>query len=265
MRQYGCLSAIPLSFFSRNLYRDVVRNWGFGVILYLLLLLTICWIFLSIAIQSVVTTSYVVFANKFIPQVPELTIKEGQLTTPENKPYLIKDPDEKDHDKAVFAIIDTSGKYTSLENQNATVLITKNAFYYRDDHEIKMQEFSKEFDLHVVPEKVQAAGHWLARWSWVLFFPLFLMLSFIYRIIEAAVYGLIGLIFSSIAEVTLTYGDTFKIAIFAMTPAIVLGTIFDWFSISFPYEWLFFLLVTLVYLVFGVTSLRSEAGKDSSK
>src|SRR5690242_11135557 len=44
MKQFSRLSAISASFYSPDVYRDVVSRWkGYGV-LYLLLLLAICWL-----------------------------------------------------------------------------------------------------------------------------------------------------------------------------------------------------------------------------
>lgn len=256
MRQYGCLKAIGLSFYSRDLYRDVVNNWSGGVVLYLLLLLTICWAALSFGIQKSITEGYVLMSSKFVPQLPVMTIKHGEVSTPEKRPYLIKDPDAKDKSKAVIAIIDTSGKFTTLENSEAGMLITKDTIFYRENNIIKSQTISSDLDLQLKPVELQQSGKMFVRWAWVLFFPVIIFFSFIYRIIEAAIYALFGKIFAALSEISLTYGELFKISIFALTPAIILGTIFNWFSVSFQHEWIIFLVLTLGYIIFGMNSIK---------
>jgi hypothetical protein len=256
MRQYGCLKAIVLSFYSRNLYRDVVENWSGGVVLYLLLLLTLCWSVLAFGMQKSITEGYVVISSKFVPQLPVMVLKNGELSTPEQRPYLIKDPDAKDKNKEVFAIIDTSGKYTSLDNSDAGILVTKNAIFYKENKVVKSQSFASDIDLEIKPIELQKSGKIFVRWSWVLFFPVIIFFGFFYRVIEAAIYALFGKIFAALAEIPLTYGELFKISIFALTPSIIMGTLLAWFSITFNHEWVLFLLLTLGYIVFGMGAMK---------
>jgi hypothetical protein len=44
MKRFGPLRAILMSFYSSDLYRGVVRNWRGAGVLYLTLLLALCWL-----------------------------------------------------------------------------------------------------------------------------------------------------------------------------------------------------------------------------
>ncbi len=255
MRKYGCFQAIIKSFYSRDLYRDVVANWNVGVILYILLVLSICWVLLAVQIQRVVNVHYEEFSTKFYPQIPEMTIKNGELTTPEKRPYLIKDP-KKD---AVVAIIDTSGKYQTLDKSSAEILVTKHAIFYQNKSKLgRSHEFDSDLNLEIKPVQLESKLKIIFNWMWILVFPVFILVSFTYRIVQSALYAIIGEIFAHILKIPLTYGEIFKISIFAITPAIIIGTLLDWFSISFPHMWLFYFILSMGYLWFGIAANKKQ-------
>lgn len=248
MRKYGCLQGIFMSFYSPAFYRDVVQNWTVGVLLYLVLVLACCWALLTVNIQKGINIGYTVLAEQFFPQVPEISIKSGELSTPENRPYEIVD-----HDKRLVAIIDTSGKYQNLEQTNAVILVTKHAFFYKDKSDAKKsREFSRTLNLDVKPVVIQQMVGKFINWAWVVLFPLLLLFSFIYRLIQAALYAILGELFTLIAGVSLTYGEVFKISIFAITPAIILGTVLDWYSLSCHHMWLLYFALSMGYIIFGI-------------
>lgn len=250
MKKYNYLQAIAMSFYSRDLYRDVVKNWGGGVVLYLFILLFICWAVMMVKIQPAIDLSVKEVANQLGPQIPELDIQKGEISTPLNKPYMIKD--ESDH---ISGIIDTSGKYNTLSEAplGTRILITKTMVFYMDDaNTLKMQSIPKSLTVHVKPELVKNKIIQFVGWSWVIFFPVLLLLSFIYRLIQGLFYALIGKIFAALADVSLTYGEILKLSFIVMTPAIVLGTVLDWMRVSFHFEWLVYFILTMVYLIFAL-------------
>src|SRR5438445_8530600 len=122
MKQYGWFRAMIMSFYSRNLYRDVAENWGLGTFVYLFLLLSICWAVLMFHIQPGITLATAQAINEIVPQLPApMIVKDGKLVTPENKPYIILSKETKE----VIAVIDTSGKYTDLATLKTPLLITE--------------------------------------------------------------------------------------------------------------------------------------------
>jgi hypothetical protein len=254
MRKYGCLQAIIKSFYSADLYRDAAQNWGGGVLLYLLLVLTICWALLSITIQKAVNIQYSTFSGQYFPQLPNMALKEGELKTPENKPYFIVDSHNN-----VVAIIDTSGQYKNLDKNPAEVLITKNAVIYKDkSSENKSHQFSSDLTLDIKPAAIKSHLEVAVNWLWVILFPILLLFSFLYRLIQAALYAVIGELFAMLSNVSLTYGQVFRITIFAITPAIFVGTVLDWFSITFSHLWLTCFAISMGYLVFGIRSNKQK-------
>lgn len=260
MKKYNYFQTIYMSFYSHDLYRDVAKNWGVGVVLYLLLLLLICWGSMMFKYQPMINKSFNAFVNVITPQVPEMSIKEGIVTTPEDRPYIIKDP-EKDE---TIAIIDTSGQYSSMKDvpEKTVLLMTKDTIYYVDNRNtLRVNKLSNTLNLDIVPDKIKSVAVKLVNWLWLIILPVLLITSLVYRIVQALFYGLIGKIFSVIAKVPLTYAQNLKLAMIAVTPAIILATVLDWFNVSFRFEWLVCFLITMAYLVCAINSNRSSSDR----
>ena len=123
-RKYSILHIPALSFFSKDLYRDVGLNWRGTCFGYLLLLLAACWIPIMIIIHSDTREWIRNEASKVVSQFPVIIIKDGIASVNEPQPYYIMTPDGNE----VFIIIDTTGTVTSLADSNAYALITKTEF-----------------------------------------------------------------------------------------------------------------------------------------
>lgn len=250
-KQYNCLQAIPLSFFSKKLYRDVANNWGSGVILYLLLVLLLCWAAMMLSVQPAVTRASMQFADHIIPQFPRIVITKGIVTTPENRPYIIND---KASNKVV-AIVDTSGKYTTIENNNSPFLLTKSEFIYVDrSGGMRIRKLSNDLNMILNPAKIKNIVADFAGFIWVILLPFLLIFSFIYRVIEAVIYAVFGKIFALMLGVPLCYEEIIKLAIVALTPVLIVSTIVDMVGARFNHELLLYFLLAIVYLFFAVSA-----------
>lgn len=252
MKQYGNLRAIFMSFYSRDLYRDVANNWGAGVIFYLLLLLVICWIALMFKIQPSINLFTTQLANNLTPQLPAImVIKEGVLSTPEKRPYLIKNTDGSD--KAA-AIVDTSGRYKNLQDAKVDVLVTQEGVYYNDSHNIQqMKKFPETLTVNIYPVKVGVVITKIFSYSWILLFPLLVILSFFYRIVQSILYAIIGKIYAAISGTALSYYRILKLTMVAITPAIVIGTVLEFMDRWGEYNLVLF-IISLIYVIFAVSS-----------
>ena len=255
MRRYGFFQAFYKSFYSCDLYRDVENNWGAEVVWYLALLLTFCWIVTVVNIQGAFTRSYEQLAAMIVPQLPVIHIKEGRTITPENRPYIIRNPQTRE----ILIVIDTSGKYQSLNQIHTMMLLTKNKITYQvNAKEVKLRQLPNDLTLQIVPAEAKHVIGSIIKWSWVVFFPLLLFLSFLYRVIQAFIYALLGKFFALLADIPLNYMSIVKLSMVALTPAIVVGTLFGWFNITFPYQWLFYFILSMSYLVFAIRIHRKK-------
>lgn len=268
MSQYNVLQAIVMSFYSKKLYRDVAINWGGKAFLYLLMLVALSWILLTIQFQLALNLIYQKDSEKIIPQIPVVTIKDGKLSTPENKPYVISNPETNEK----IAVIDTSGTYTTLDQANTSILITQTEMITRSKpNETKTTQIPS--NINMVLDPVVANGYikkYLA-FVWILFFIIVTIGAYIYRIIQALLYAILGKLFGVLCHIPLAYGKVLQITMVAVTPAIVLATIFDFFGVAFKHQELFYFLISLAYIFYGVYANKTLPGPatnsdgDSSK
>ena len=121
MKQFSCWQAIYKAFYSRDLYRDVVKNWDVDVVLYLLYILAVCWIIALINTQNNFIHQFNREINGIVAQIPEIIVKDGVAKTKINHPYTVKNPVSNE----VIMVIDTSGRYQHLKQINTPLLITK--------------------------------------------------------------------------------------------------------------------------------------------
>jgi hypothetical protein len=86
----------------------------------------------------------------------------------------------------------------------------------------------------------------------IILYPIALLSSYVYRIIQALIFAALGLLFASFCKVSLSYAALLRLAIVAMTPCMIIKTAFGLAGVHFPYAGLLYLLVTLAYLCFAV-------------
>lgn len=255
MSQYNVLQAIIMSFYSKKLYRDVAMNWGGKAFLYLLLLVALSWILFTIQVQFTLNKIYEKDSEKLIPQIPVMTIKDGKLSTPENRPYVITDPENHEN----LVVIDTSGTYTTLEQAHSNFLITQTEMITRSKPtETKTNQIPPTLNMVIDPSVVNEFVKKFLGFAWIILFVVFTISAYIYRIIQALLYAIIGKLFAVVVQIPLSYDKILQVAMVAVTPAIVLSTIFDFFNISFAYQELFYFILSVLYLFYGVSANKNR-------
>jgi hypothetical protein len=249
MQQYNYLQALYLSFYSKSFYRDVARNWQGGTFLYLLMLLAISWaLIIGVSIQPTLNHELKKGLERYAPQFPLIKIDKGIVSTPENKPYYIKDPDTQE----TIGVIDTSGS-VSWSNSIHLFLLTKTQLYWsKNKDELRIHQIPKDLQVDIQPLAIKNQLETWGSWLWLLFFPVFLIVSYVFRIIQTLLYAIVGKVLVSCIGIPLSYGKIVLLGLVSITPAIVICTILDCFAVSFPGEWLIYLSLGLGYLFFAI-------------
>ena len=264
MKKFSIIHIPVLSFFSKELYRDVGLYWKGVNFSYLLLLLVICWIPTMIKIHVGVTDFVNNEAPTVIEQLPEITITNGEVSISEPQPYYIKDPENGD----VLAIIDTTGTIESLEDSNAICLLTKTKIMWqKSEAETQIVDLSKVEHFVLNSERVMGWLHTANKFFVIIICLVALLGSYLFRIVQALIYAAVGLLFASWCKVTLSYATLLRLAVVAMTPCLLAKTIFGIADIHLPYATLISLVITLAYLFFAVKAnseiiLIQEEAKD---
>lgn len=248
-RQYSMVQAPVLSFFSKGFYQDVVWRWRGSNLLYLFLLLAVSGLLVAGKWHWRLSRFVAKTSPEVVKRIPPVHIRQGKLSIEAEEPYVVTLPES---DKPLV-IVDTTGQYTSLEDVEAQMLATESKLYVRNSpHEIRTYDLSQiqQFDLD--GERVAGWLETARRWFFVVAFPLLLIGSYLYHILRALVFGLIGLGFASGTRTRLSYDQTLRLAVIAATPPIVLSTVKTLAGVPVPMWWFIGLGLSVLYVYLGV-------------
>lgn len=256
MKRYLLFQALYLSFFSKDFYQDVRKNWKGTVFLYLLVLLALTWIPVMVSMHAGLSAFVDNEAPKYINQIPKITIIKGEVSLDRPAPYTIIVPDTK----APLVVIDPSGKITSLDQTPAFVLLTKTKFMTRQQNraETRIYDLSQIQSFTIEQEQVNGWVQAFRKWFAFVAYPFALAFSYTYRIVQILLYAAIGMLFVSTLKTSLDYMDVVRLTAVAITPAVILNTAHSLLNFHVPYFWLFCFLIAMGYLFFAV---KANAGK----
>jgi hypothetical protein len=255
MKKYSLLHPPILSFFSKDLYRDVGQNWKGIAALYLVLLLAFCWIFETWAVNEKVSQFITNKVPLFIEQIPQITIQDGNVSINEPEPYFLYDPETSE----VIAIIDTTGQYNSLDNTKAYLLLTNNKLIGRESEtETRIYDLSQIDEFFLDQDSINNFFDIFKTYFPFVFYVFAVIFSFVFRLVLVLIYGAIGFLFCKIANVKLTYQTLIRLAVIASTPVIILDTVLEVSNINIPFFWLISFAIAMCYLYFGVRSNKAQ-------
>ncbi len=262
MKEYSVFQAPLLSFYSKELYRDVGKNWtgpGFG---YLILVLAVCWLFSMGKIGAGLNKFFNEEAPKLIEQLPEIKAIKGEITIEEAQPYFITDTETG----KTVAIIDTTGSITSLEGTEAKVLLMKSELLYKKD-----ETQTQSYDLSTLEEFTltqEIVFSWM-KLAKALLLPIIyvsaLLFSYLLRILQALIYALLGMVFTSVLKTKLPYETLIRLAIIAVTPMLIIKTVIGMVGLEIPWDGLWYFLGAMGYLFFGVKAVTETNKKKTLK
>lgn len=250
MSHFSVFTAPYYSFFSRALFVDVGRRWGAKTFGYLVLVLALMWIPFMLGVRS----QWSDFLNDEVPaltqQIPPITIDNGLVIADVEQPHFIRIPENE-----VFAIIDTTGHFTSLEGTSAKLLLTDTRFFgKKSDTETRILDLSAVQNFYLDGPLVEKWMRLLGTWGVVLLYPVLVIGSFLFRIVQALFYSLFGLVIAKRLHCRLSYGSILRIAVVAITPAVVLKTLLEMAGLSSRFLWLIYFCIAIGYLAFGIAS-----------
>lgn len=181
--------------------------------------------------------------------LPTINFKEGVASTRTATPYYIKTADSGEN----LIIIDTNNKIRNFHQRKATILIQKKSVSVKNSlGKIEQYFYPKKMTTNIGPKQIQSFLYKSNKWMPPVIFAITLIagliISYIYRVIQALIYALIGKLFCLILKRNLFYGDLINLAIISVTPAIIISTILLIFNLSYPFEFLSYFLLTMVYL-----------------
>ena len=250
-RRYGLLHPYGLAFFSRAFYADVARHWRGLAFVHLLLVLLFSAAAYTLYFRSLIDTFVTQKAPAIIAQVPDIRITDGTVHVTVAEHYEIREPDSGQ----LFAVIDTTGKVTSIRQTDALLLLTTSRLAVRlSPEDFRSIDLRPIVSLHIDQTTV---SQWLLdiqKWSPFILFPMALGFSFLFRCLQALLYGGLGMALAASLKAPLAYGAAVSVAIMAMTPVLLLDALLMLMDIYLPLWGFFGFLITVGYLIFGIRS-----------
>jgi hypothetical protein len=241
-----------LAFFSPAFYADVAAHWRGLAFVHLLLVLLISAAVYMTHFHTLVSVFMAEKAPPIIAQIPEILIQNGTVRVDVVEPYTIYQPDSG----KIFAVIDTTGKISSLKQTDAVLLLTGSRLAARlSASDIRVLDLSSIESLRI---NQAAVSQWLQdaqKWFPFILFPLTLGFSFIFRSVQALLYGAIGMGLASMHRFPLPFGAAVSIAIMAMTPVLLIDALLVLFDIYLPLWGIGGFILAMGFLLHGVRSV----------
>ncbi len=233
--------------------RFAEEPWG-KVLSYLMLMVFILGLPVLLTIVFDVNRSLDDLTDKFNRHVPDFVIEDGELTVFGEVPLVIETINERD--KIAF-IIDTSEKadIKALDEYDAGIFISKNEAVVRQNA-LKDQTYSfstlkgesiDKADLEVFFSYVKYTGIFVVLIG--------LLYFFISKLCTAAILGLLCLFLSMMQNAGLRYGQTFKIAVYALTLPTLFQALHQILAPQFYYGWSIYYSMAFLYLWFAVRAI----------
>ncbi|WP_081741373.1 DUF1189 domain-containing protein [Tolumonas lignilytica] len=252
MRNFPWWRALWLSFFSRTLYQSVARQWQGVGSLYLFIVSALVMMPLAIQIHE----GYVSFVKQELPayldELPEITIENGQASTPEDRPYVINEKGTTDP----FIVVDTSGQYNTLDQTSAAVLITADRIFVRkDDVSSQSYPFADFVDMKIDRSLVEAFLKVLGRFILPFTYFILVAMAWFWRFSQAMTYAFLASWLAKRQGLALRYHSFVRISAVALTPAIIIDTFIGLFGLPLPFAGVLFLILEIMYIRFAVQSI----------
>jgi len=248
-RRYTIIHPLFMSFYSKDFYRDVAQNWKNYAFLYLLFLLALCSVVKTVKIHYDLSDFLTIHAPAFISQFPAVTFSNGKASIDQDEPYFIKDLKSGED----IIIIDTTGQINSLNDTSAVMLLTETKLIIKkSDRQTQVFALSEIEDFRLDQDVVYGWLRIVQKWLAVVFFPFFVLGSFVYRLVQVLIYGIIGMVFASILKTDIEFQSLISITIMAITPVVILDTFMGPPDIS-AVLWRFVcFLISMGFLFFGI-------------
>lgn len=261
MKRFRRLSAIWASFYSAALYRDVATRWkGIGL-LYLMLLLALCW--LPSAVRWFVGLREFSAAGVpvIVKQLPTVTIANGVMSASPPGRHLIRIPGATNEPGELILIVDDTIDGIPADAPGEVGVLTRREFgtIRPKRNERRVWTLTPAADMVVTPDDVSAFLRSLQFWVPAIGYAGAIAGSLVFRMVQAMLYAAGVLVYSRRRGADFTHATAIRLAAVAVTPVIVLRTLLwlvGWEPVWYL-RWPTAVLITVLYLGCAVRAVAS--------
>ena len=252
MRRYSIFQAIPLSFFSRDLYRDVARGWRGAGIMYTVVTLALLTLVLLVQMQMSLNHWVRGPAQEYADQVPGIVIRHRVVEVDRPMPYAIKDGAGKE-----WVVVDTTGQVTSLEGRDAKVLLTADRLIFsKSTAETRTFKLSGVDNLRINSARVKRWLGLLSVWASPFLAPFMFGGMFLFRMVQVVAFALVGMVTATLSRMTFDFSALMRLTAVALTPGFLLEILIKIIGVRMPGWGFLWTLIAMGYVVWAVLANR---------
>lgn len=247
---FNTIRTLYLAFYSPHVYVRAAREWrgiGFGYLFCLILISTAC---IGIWVHTWTNVAIAQIEKVLLPQLPKMTFQDGKLAIDKELPYVIRIND------VPVARFDKTDELPAEPSEFSPLVLgeTKASQYIKRTGKVKEWIYDKVLSTVIDPLGVARYVQFLKTWLGVIVAAIILPIHFAIVATQTLLLGVIGRVFTSTMSMHLTYSRLVRIAVVAVTPGVVLGTILL-VANQFFQLWLgIYGIMAAGYMFFGVYS-----------
>lgn len=258
MRRFSNPVAIVLSFYSKDLYRDVARNWLGAGIVYLLMMTLLSVVPPLVKMQTKLTRFAREQAGPLLDQTPPVVVRDGHVSSPVEQPYFMRSTNGRP-----VVILDTTGRITTLDSTEAQVLVTATRLMIRKSRgampETRVFELMRVQHFELDRAKATRWMQQVVKWFALALSPIVFVGVFVFRLCQVLLLAALGLSLASQLRTRLGFAALMRLAVVAFTPTFVLDTLRGTAGVHVTLWWLLSLVIALVYMIFAIQANREPA------
>lgn len=249
------------SIFGVKKYSEFLKNKGGKVFLYIMF---VVFIYTCIANAKAIpgTKIFIEEAREFIEyELPYFELKNGE--------FYIEEPVYLEDDKTFVSADCENGSYIKqydksewmqmLADYDSAIMLDTSTILIKDEAQIEMMDFARNFSFS------RDSLYDLIESAYVIV-GIYLILAYIFNILKflfaTLIVALVGLIIDSFVGYGLTYGQLFKLSIYAKTCMLIIKALFKLFGINFFGFTLLAIVISGVYLGCALSGMKNKDEQD---
>ena len=241
-------------------YKSIKDNRFSRSFVYLLLLFLIIY-FIS-GTRTFIATRLGIdeLVTNLTTSMPDFKLENGEFSFAGEMPYYISSSTNE------AFVIDTTGKVdvNVLKDVGSGMLVTKDKVYVKRS-EIETREFSLK-ELEGVTLTKADVLEFLPKLSWIVF--IFIAFGFIFvlgwKLLNAVILALLGLIANAMFGSRLKYGNLLNISIYALTLPMLIQLAVNLYGYPIPYFGLIYWTISILYVAMAVKNCREEEDQPNT-
>lgn len=229
---------------------------------------TLGYLVLLVALSTVATTASVMlklrdavrWLEPHLDEIPTITIRDGRASADVEQPWVKRlGSDDKGHD--VVAIIDTTGARSDFAPNEVGVFLKRTVVAIKTDGETRVVKLDRVPDTTIGPDVVRGWIKLAMRRA-----PIYLGAFFVVFYLFAKSMQALLLVLAALAgaRASLRFGQLFTVAVYALTPAVLLDCALPFLPVHLPMFLLVYSALAIAYAVLGAQRASATPPTDSA-